>query len=140
MSQQQGAPLPSGVPEGTAVLIRLNPRFGGGRAVLCHLDPEGCETEIEQFQSEGYPTPELPDISDRIRAEIEAGREAVILDLVHVPWLNSRGLGYLVGLWTTITRAGGRPVLVNVSPRLMDLFKLMKLDEIFRFADAPAAR
>jgi anti-sigma B factor antagonist len=134
MNEPLGSSSPSGRTSEPALLIRLNPRFGGGRAVVCHLDEQGRETEIAQFLSGGHPAAALPDISELIRREIAGGRGRVIIDLVHVPWLNSNGIGYLVALWTTVTRAGGRPRVVNVSARLLELMKLMKLDEVFSFA------
>lgn len=121
------------------VVLRVNPTFGGGRVILLHLDDEGQETEIERLVSGEHPGQHPPDISEQIRKEIADGHRQFIIDLAQAPWLNSRGVGYIISLWTTITRAEGRPVLVNVTPRLHELLRITKLDRVFVIRDTMEA-
>ena len=120
------------------VVLRINPTFGGGRVILLHLDESGQETEIDRLVSGEHPGQHPPDISKQIHEEIAAGNKNFIIDLAQAPWLNSRGVGYLISLWTTITRAGGRAVLANVSPRLHELLRITKLDGVFVMRDTMA--
>jgi anti-anti-sigma factor len=122
--------------EKPTVLITLNPTFGGGRVVVSHLDHQGRETEVARFVSGRWPGQQPPDISETVRNETAAGNRDFIIDLSQARWLNSRGIGYLASLWASITRAGGVPVLINASHRLMALLRVTKLDTVFRLADS----
>lgn len=73
-------------------------------------------------------------------ALIEAGQLQIVLDLSGVRFIDSTGLGALVGL---LKRIGSRGDLVlhGLQPTVMSAFKLTRMDRVFRiFSDARAAR
>jgi anti-sigma B factor antagonist len=57
--------------------------------------------------------------------------ECVVLHLTDVSYMDSSGLGAIVGLYVSAKRQHCRLKLVNLSPRLQQLFRLTKLASVF---------
>ena len=55
----------------------------------------------------------------------------VVIDLTDVSYLDSSGLGAIVGLYVSAKRQNCRLKLINLSQRLQQLFRLTKLASIF---------
>jgi len=55
----------------------------------------------------------------------------VVLDLTNVSYLDSSGLGALVGIYLTAKRQGCELRLINLNQRLKELFRLTRLATIF---------
>ncbi len=51
-----------------------------------------------------------------------------ILDLTDVPYMDSAGLGLVVGHYVSCQRKGIRLIAAGVSPRVRELFKMTKVD------------
>ena len=65
----------------------------------------------------------------------------VILDFSNVSYMDSSGLGALVGLWVSAKKSGCELQLVSFGQRIRELLRLTKLDELFsvsRFPDTPS--
>jgi anti-sigma B factor antagonist len=60
-----------------------------------------------------------------------AESKTVVLDLTHVSYLDSSGLGAIVGLYVSAKREGGKLKLINLSPRVKELFSLTRLAPLF---------
>lgn len=75
--------------------------------------------------------PEAGQINDKINNLIDTGKIKIIIDLKNVEWMNSSGLGILIGAITTLKNNGGRMILVNVSERIENLLKITKLISVF---------
>ncbi len=59
-------------------------------------------------------------------------REAVVLDLAEVPYIDSSGLGILVGLYISSKAARHQLQLINLNPRVKELFRCTRLGEVDR--------
>jgi len=59
----------------------------------------------------------------------------MVLDLQHVEYLSSAGLGRLVALLKKAMAGGGMMTLANVQPEIQELFEVMRLDQIFKIYD-----
>ena len=59
----------------------------------------------------------------------------LVLSFRQSGFVNSAVLGRLVQLHTTLQAAGGRLVLCWVSPGIVEVFKLTKLDKVFNIAE-----
>ena len=73
--------------------------------------------------------------------EVKSGRhKKVLVDFREVPYIDSTGIGFLVGLYTSVTRSlGGRFVLVGASPRVGEVLTLTRLNTVIPMArDMPA--
>ena len=61
---------------------------------------------------------------------------AVLIDLTHINYVDSTGLGELVGYLQRFTRQGRSLALANPHQRVRALLKLTKLDDIFSIYDS----
>jgi anti-anti-sigma factor len=61
----------------------------------------------------------------------ESGVEALVLDLQNLELMDSRCLGCLVQALNNAVTTGGRIALVNGEGRILDLFRLARLDRHF---------
>ena len=64
------------------------------------------------------------------------GHKKLVIDLAGVKWINSSGLGVLMGSMTTMKNADGEMKLANVSDRIQSLFMITKLITIFETYDS----
>ena len=62
---------------------------------------------------------------------IISNSKSVVLDFTNVSYMDSSGLGALVGLYVSAQNQHGGLKVVNVNQRLRDLFRLTKLDSVF---------
>ena len=81
-------------------------------------------------------------LRDRILDLVESGHSQLIINLGGVPYVDSSGLGELVRCFTSMRRSGGRVGLTQLNRRLVDLFRITKLSDIFETyeTDADAVR
>ncbi len=64
----------------------------------------------------------------------QSGR--IVLNLAHVSYIDSGGLGTLVALYTTARNAGGSIKLANLTERVGDLLQVTKLLTVFEVFDS----
>jgi anti-anti-sigma factor len=81
----------------------------------------------------------------------KSGRRKVLADFSDVPYIDSTGIGFLVGVYTSVTNTlGGRFVIAGPNPRVREVLDLMRLSTVIpivadeasalAFLNAPAAR
>lgn len=70
-------------------------------------------------------------IKDKINSLLSQGYRKLLIDLGGVSYVDSGGLGQLAAIQATVTRNGGKVVLVNVTRRLNDLLVLTRLLTVF---------
>lgn len=71
-------------------------------------------------------------VREKINAAAASGHNNVILDLTHVDYVDSTGLGTLVICYTSLKKQGGALKLVNPNKRNVELLMLTKLHTIFQ--------
>lgn len=79
--------------------------------------------------------PEAGEINDTIHQLIEQDQKKLIINMEKVEWMNSSGLGILIGAITTLRNNGGDLCLVHVSERVKNLFRITKLSGAFSIYD-----
>ena len=84
----------------------------------------------------GEPTGQLRDTVHKLVAD---GHKKVLFNLGKVEYMDSAGLGEIVGAYTTIKNSGGVLKMVNVQGRALDLLQITKLMTLFEFFDDEAA-
>jgi anti-sigma B factor antagonist len=77
-------------------------------------------------------------LKDKLHSLLNQGRRDVLLNLENVQYVDSAGLGAIVGAYTTVTRQGGTLKLANVTKRLQDLLSITKLLTVFETFDSEA--
>ena len=67
--------------------------------------------------------------------ELIPEKKRIVLDLTGASYVDSSGLGTLVGLYVSCKRGGSPLKLVNLTPRLKDLFTMTNLAPVFEGRD-----
>jgi anti-sigma B factor antagonist len=80
--------------------------------------------------------PDATLLNDKLHELIEAGKTKIIADLEKVDWMNSSGLGILIGGLTTMRNNGGDLKLANVTDRIQSLLMITKLLTVFETYDS----
>ncbi len=70
----------------------------------------------------------LPSFQNAVRRE---NTPTLILDLSEVPYIDSAGLGSLVGTYVSSHKAGQQVVLTGVNERVAKLFQITKVEPLF---------
>jgi anti-sigma B factor antagonist len=75
---------------------------------------------------------EAPLLRDAIRAGVDRGATHVVADLTDVSYLDSTGLGVLIGFTRELGDSGGQFIVVASDPQLLRLFEIAGLDGMLR--------
>lgn len=78
----------------------------------------------------------LFDFQNRVRGNTA---RCLILDLTSVPYVDSAGIGALVGAYVNHQKDGRSLALVGVNDRVRNALKITHVDSFFRFFDSVAA-
>jgi len=74
---------------------------------------------------------EIHDLRDAVRGLVGEGKKKIILNLADVDYIDSSGVGELVGCFTTVRNAGGELKLLNLSQKVQDVLHVTKLYTVF---------
>jgi len=74
---------------------------------------------------------EIEDLRSAVRNLVAKGRKKIILNLAAVDYIDSSGVGELVGCFTTVRNAGGELKLLNLSAKVHDVLHVTKLYTVF---------
>ena len=87
--------------------------------------------------------PDATVLNDQLHGLIDEKKTKVIVDLSRVDFINSSGLGLLIGGLTTMRKAGGELKLAGASKKIQNLLEITKLHKVFdihkTLSDAVAA-
>ena len=70
-------------------------------------------------------------LRDELRSLLAQGTKNIVLNMGNVTYVDSAGLGELVGAYTTATNQGGSVKLLNLQGKMKDLMQITKLHTIF---------
>ena len=70
-------------------------------------------------------------LREELRSLLANGTKHIILNMADVSYVDSAGLGELVGAYTTATNQGGAVKLLNLQGKMRDLMQITKLHTIF---------
>jgi len=111
-------PSIAGRKEICAMSLKINVRETGNVVIL---DLNGRITLGEEVAS----------LRDTIRELLDAGQKNILLNMGDVPYIDSSGLGQLVGSFATVTNRGGQLKLLNLQKKLHELMQVTKLITVF---------
>ena len=80
--------------------------------------------------------PETTEVHDKVKEFTLTGIKKIVIDLSKVKWMNSTGLGALMGSMTTLRNENGDLKLANVTDKVQNLFMITKLITIFETFDS----
>ena len=75
--------------------------------------------------------PDATLLTEKLRDLIHEGKTHIVVDMGNVNYMNSSGLGILIGGLTTVRNHGGDLKLLCLAKRLQDLLRITKMDRVF---------
>jgi len=78
---------------------------------------------------------EIHELRDAVRGLVSEGKKKIILNLADVDYIDSSGVGELVGCFTTVRNAGGELKLLNLTQKVRDVLHVTKLYTVFDIRD-----
>lgn len=72
-----------------------------------------------------------PTVRERVTSLLDTGHTDLVVDLTAVRFLDSTGLGLLIGVHKKVRGAAGRLQLVIDSAHLVQVFQITALDRVF---------
>ena len=93
---------------------------------------EAVVIELKGNVMGGEDTKEFNDLLHKL---IDEGKKNIVVDLSDVKFMNSSGLGMMIGGLTTMKKAGGNLKLARVTEKIESLLIITKLITIFEFYD-----
>ena len=78
----------------------------------------------------------VPQFREGLIAFVERSKSNIVLDLSNVTFIDSSGLGALIGCLKAMDR-GSELVLSGARDSVMSMFKLTRMDKVFRTYETP---
>ena len=76
--------------------------------------------------------PDAVSLNEKLHELIDAEKTHIVVDLGKVKFMNSSGLGMLIGALTTMRKAGGDLVIANATDKIESLLIVTKLITVFK--------
>lgn len=83
--------------------------------------------------------PDAGSLNNKLHELVDTGKTSVVVDMGGVGFINSTGLGLLIGGVTTMRNAGGSLKLARTSEKIAGLIKIAKLQSVFETYDSVQA-
>ena len=106
--------------------LRINSRMEGDNAAVVSLAGEVDVANASQVREAALKL-------------ISGGATRLIVDLSDTEYMDSSGLGTLVGLLKRLKESGGEMAIASAQPRVKRLFDITGLTQVFRLCDDVAA-
>jgi anti-sigma B factor antagonist len=78
---------------------------------------------------------EIHMLREAVHRLIAEGKKKIILNLAEVDYIDSSGVGELVGCFTTVRNSGGELKLLNLTQKVQDVLHVTKLYTVFDIKD-----
>ena len=88
---------------------------------VCVLSPEGKIVIGDEVGA----------LREKIKQLLDSGNKNILINLANVSYIDSTGVGALVGSFTTIRNQGGQMKLSNLIQRVRDILLVTKLLTVF---------
>ncbi len=83
------------------------------------------------------------DVASDVKAQVFRrlnGRTDLVIDLGNLEFVDSAGLGVLVGIYRRVKKCGRRVAVAGAQPYVSRVMKIIKLDQVFEsYPDVPSA-
>lgn len=87
---------------------------------------------VLEFKGDVMGGPDAVALNDKLHELIDEGKKNIVVDLGGVKFMNSSGLGMLIGALTTMRKAGGDLRLAHASEKIESLLIVTKLVTVFK--------
>ena len=126
---------PIDLPLGTYYHSRHRPNCGHRTMALKIASREVAHVTILDIQGRIVLGDEIGDLRDAVRNLLAEGKKKIILNLAGVDYIDSSGVGELVGSYTTARKAGGELKLLSLTQKVQDVLYVTKLYTVFDIKD-----
>lgn len=93
---------------------------------------ERYNSNIIEFKGNVMGGPDATSLNETLHDLIDKGQKNVVVDLGKVSFMNSSGLGMLIGALTTMRNAGGDLRIANATNKIESLLIVTKLITVFK--------
>lgn len=87
---------------------------------------------VIEFKGNVMGGPDAVSLNEKLHELIEDGKTNIVADLSKVKFMNSSGLGMLIGGLTTMRKAGGDLRIANATDKIESLLVITKLITVFK--------
>lgn len=87
---------------------------------------------VLEFKGKVMGGPDAVSLNEKVHELIEEDKTNLVVDLGKVKFMNSSGLGMLIGALTTMRKAGGDLRLANATDKIESLLVVTKLITVFK--------
>jgi len=105
--------------------MKMTTKTENGVEVLC---PEGKITLGDGDQ----------ELGEAVRTVLDGGSRRIVIDFSKVSYLDSSGIGELVGCYTSIKSKGGALRICGMNHKIFGLMKMTSLHSVFEVFDTAA--
>ncbi len=74
-------------------------------------------------------------VDDALRRLFDAGQSRIVIDLAGTTFISSAGFGCFISGLDVALKLGGNLVFLNVPPAIREIFQILGLSRILRFAE-----
>jgi len=74
--------------------------------------------------------PDATELNNKVHDLIKGGKKHVVVDLGGLEFMNSSGLGGLIGSASALKGAGGRLLLAGASKKILDIIRITRLSPL----------
>ncbi len=93
---------------------------------------ERYNSNVIEFKGNVMGGPDAAKLNETLHELIDKGQKNVVVDLSKVSFMNSSGLGMLIGALTTMRNAGGDLRIANATDKIESLLIVTKLITVFK--------
>ena len=90
-----------------------------------------CDVAVLHLQGKIMGGPDATSLHEKLHELIDSGKLSVVVDLEGVAWMNSSGLGILIGGLSALRKSGGDLRLSRVTEKIEEVLRITKLDRVF---------
>jgi anti-sigma B factor antagonist len=77
-------------------------------------------------------------LREKVKSLIAVGNKNIVLNMDHIEYIDSTGLGILVSLHVSARAQGGTLKLSNIGPRFHEILRITKLVKVFEVYNTEA--
>lgn len=89
-------------------------------------------SELNILMPENFAVDEAADFREKVNTLISKGEKQFVLDFSNCTFVDSTGLGILVGIYKKCTELNGSLKLHSINAQVIKIFNLTRLDKVFQ--------
>lgn len=91
---------------------------------------------VIEFKGNVMGGPDAVSLNEKLHELIDGEKTNIVVDLGKVKFMNSSGLGMLIGALTTMRKSGGDLRIANATDKIQSLLIVTKLITVFKHFDS----